>query len=109
MKNIDSESYFDLPYEDKDGKRIIKMPKTFGIEYNIEIRSRIIDSLKETDGDIVLDMEKTEFIDSSAISVIIMIFNLLRDDERKLIIINTYGMVKEALDMTKISNVIDIT
>ncbi len=109
MEDNNGKRLLDLPYEDINGDRIIKMPHIFDLEYNIEIKSQLIKFLKETNGDIILDMGKTKLIDSSGISVIIMLFNLLKDDERKLTIINTAGMVKQSLEMAKISNVIDIS
>ncbi|MFW5799797.1 MAG: STAS domain-containing protein [Spirochaetota bacterium] len=98
----------DVKYKDEDDRRIIEMPETFDISNHIYLKGKMIELLKDNDNHIILDMEKTEFIDSSGISIIVMLYNLLKDDERKLYIYNATGMVREALNMSKLYKYIEL-
>lgn len=97
-----------INYRDEDDKRIIEMPQTVDIRHHIEVKGQIINLLKNTDNHIILDMKDTDFIDSSGISIIIMLFNLLGNEERKLFILNADGMVKETLNISKLYKYIEL-
>ncbi len=97
-----------IAFQDEGDKRIIKMPKTIDIKYHIYIKGRVIELLKSTNKHIVIDMEETDFIDSSGISIIIMIYNLLMNEERKLFILNANGNVREAFEIAKLQKYIEI-
>ncbi len=97
-----------IKYTDKNDKRIIYMPTLSNLSDHIQIKGTAIKLLKETNKHIVLDMKDVEFIDSSGVSVIIMLFNLLMNEDRKLYISNANDMVKETINIAKLHKYIDL-
>ncbi len=99
---------FNIKYIDELDKRILYLPSLSDLSDHVRVKGKIIELLKETDKHIVLDMENVEFIDSSGVSIIIMIFNLLMNEDRKLYIINANEMIKETINIAKLHKYIDL-
>ncbi len=91
-----------LNYRDKDGKRYIEMPDEVDIYSHIEVKNCVISIMKETESDIVLDMRKMKRIESSGISVIIILQKLIEDDNRKLFLTNMNDFVREVMECTRV-------
>lgn len=105
---IDKTKTFDIEYKDENNVRIIFLPKKVDINYHILIKGRIIELLKNSNCHIVFDMEKTEFIDSSGISTIVMSFNLLNSENRKLFIANAKEKVKDTISIPELEKFIEV-
>ncbi|TDP01074.1 STAS domain-containing protein [Marinomonas balearica] len=59
-------------------------------------------------GDIVFDLSKVTFIDSSGIGAIVFLFKRLREEERALLITGLNGQPKELMTLLRINRAITI-
>ncbi|ADZ90014.1 STAS domain-containing protein [Marinomonas mediterranea] len=60
------------------------------------------------DGDIVFDLSKVTFIDSSGIGAIVFLFKRLREEERSLVLSGLNGQPKELMTLLRIDRAITI-
>lgn len=92
----------DLDYFDKGDKRVIQLPEKIDVYSHIDIKDEIIFLLKETNNNLVFDMNKMDHIESSGISVIVTIQKLLENDNRKLYLSNLNENIIEVMDYCRI-------
>jgi len=92
----------ELTFSDKEDKRIIYLPEIFDVSVISYLKSELVRIIGETNSNIVIDMKKTTFIDSTGVGTIILILKILMKDKRQLFITNPEGIVRESLEMAKI-------
>ena len=75
-----------------------------------ELKSNIIvmGNAVET-GDLILDLHKVEFADSSGLSALLMAFRLYRDTERTLILSGLNERVEKLLEISRLTDSFTIT
>ncbi len=98
----------DIEYKEEENSYIIFIPKVFDVSNSYKIKDDIININQNKNKDIILDMNKTNFIDSSGIGISIMILKELMKNNKKLYIKNAKGMVKECLEIAKIDKFINL-
>jgi anti-sigma B factor antagonist len=91
-----------LNYFDYENRRFIEMPETIDVYTHIEVKDRVIEILKATDKNLVLDMKDMNFIESSGISVIVTVQKLLENDNRKLYLTNLNKSIMEVMEYCKV-------
>lgn len=74
----------------------------------VEILKPRFDELVQSHSDVVLDLNKTDFIDSSGIGAIVFLFKRLREVNRKLSLVGVHGQPLELLNHLRINKTIDI-
>lgn len=74
----------------------------------VEILKPRFDELVQSHSDVVLDLNKTNFIDSSGIGAIVFLFKRLREVDRKLSLVGVHGQPLELLNHLRINKTIDI-
>lgn len=74
----------------------------------VEILKPRFDVLVQSHSDVVLDLNKTDFIDSSGIGAIVFLFKRLREVNRKLSLVGVHGQPLELLNHLRINKTIDI-
>jgi anti-sigma B factor antagonist len=78
------------------------MPESIDVYTHIEVKDRVIEILKATDKNLVLDMKDMNFIESSGISVIVTVQKLLENDNRKLYLTNLNKSIMEVMEYCKV-------
>ncbi len=91
-----------LEYFDNENNRYIELPENIDVYTHIEVKDEVIDILKKTDKNIVLDMKDMKFIESSGISVIVTVQKLLENDNRKLYLTNINKSIMEVMEFCKV-------
>ncbi|EAR62006.1 STAS domain-containing protein [Neptuniibacter caesariensis] len=74
----------------------------------VEILKPRFDELVQSHSDVVLVLNKTDFIDSSGIGAIVFLFKRLREVNRKLSLVGVHGQPLELLNHLRINKTIDI-
>lgn len=74
----------------------------------VEIMRPKFDALIEADSDVVIDMAKTDFIDSSGIGAVVFLFKRLRTAGKTLSLVGVHGQPLELLQHLRIDQSIQI-
>jgi anti-sigma B factor antagonist len=97
-----------IGFSEEEDRLIIRIPEVFDVSNSYKIKNDILKLIEKHNKNVVFDMSKTTFIDSSGIGIAIMLFKKLSKNNKKLSLRNVSGMVKECLDIAKINKFIDI-
>ncbi len=94
----------------KDNKSLIItiMVKQIDISNMMKLKEKIIEKLDFTFSDIILDLKKVEYIDSSGIGLIVDLYNKIRNKDRNLILKNVSADIKEILGMVNLTRFLKI-
>jgi anti-anti-sigma factor len=74
----------------------------------LPLSSEIQKYLKETDKDIELDFKNVDFVDSSAIALVVKTYRALREQQRKFYVSNLGGRVYRTFDAIRLLKLLDI-
>jgi anti-anti-sigma factor len=80
----------------------------FDFESSDRLRSVLMTVAQEFDGDVVVDLSRTEFLDSIAIGVLLQTWQRLRSVERELVIRAPHERIKRVLEIASISDVVRV-
>ncbi len=94
----------------KDNKSLIItiMVKQIDISNMMKLKEKIIEKLDFTFSDIILDLKKVEYIDSSGIGLIVDLYNKIRNKDKNLILKNVSADIKEILGMVNLTRFLKI-
>jgi anti-sigma B factor antagonist len=73
-----------------------------------EIKSKITELTEQGKNDIIINLKKVSYIDSSGIGVLISSLSSLKKAGGSLKIINVYDSVKKVFELTKLTSFFDI-
>jgi anti-sigma B factor antagonist len=73
-----------------------------------EIKSKISDLMESAKNDIIINLEKVSYIDSSGIGVLISSLSNLKKTGGSLKIINVFASVRKVFELTKLTSFFDI-
>ncbi|MDO4594401.1 MAG: STAS domain-containing protein [Tissierellia bacterium] len=71
--------------------------------YSKEEMIKIIEDLKKYDKDLVFDLEKLEYIDSTGLGQFINVYKMVNEKERDVKIINAKPNIKKLFDITDLT------
>jgi len=94
----------------KDNKSLIItiMVKQIDISNMMKLKEKIIEKLDFTFSDIIFDLKKVEYIDSSGIGLIVDLYNKIRNKDKNLILKNVSADIKEILGMVNLTRFLKI-
>lgn len=74
----------------------------------VEIMRPRFDELVQDSSDVVLDLSKTDFIDSSGVGAIVFLFKRLRALDKKLSLVGVHGQPLELLKHLRINHTLEL-
>jgi ribosomal-protein-alanine N-acetyltransferase len=80
----------------------------FDFESSDRLRSALMTAVQEFDGDVVVDLSRTEFLDSIAIGVLLQAWQRLRSLDRELVIRAPHGRIQRVLEIASIGEVVRV-
>jgi anti-anti-sigma factor len=80
----------------------------FDFESSERLRSALMSVAADFDGDVIVDLSRTEFLDSIAIGVLLQTWQRLRSVERELVIRSPHDRIRRVLQIAAIDEVIRI-
>jgi ribosomal-protein-alanine N-acetyltransferase len=80
----------------------------FDFESSDRLRSALMTAVQEFDGDVVVDLSRTEFLDSIAIGVLLQTWQRLRSLDRELVIRAPHGRIQRVLEIASIGEVVRV-
>jgi anti-sigma B factor antagonist len=80
----------------------------FDFESSERLRSALMTVAQDYEGDVVVDMSGTEFLDSIAIGVLLQTWQRLRSLDRELVIRAPHERIQRVLEIASISDVVRV-
>jgi anti-sigma B factor antagonist len=72
-----------------------------------ELRSRV-DEIVDAKGDVLVDCSELIFADSSGLDTLIRLAQTLREDERRLVLSSVRPMVRRAIEVLQITDLVEL-
>lgn len=80
----------------------------FDFESSDRLRSALMTVAQEFEGDVIVDLSRTEFLDSIAIGVLLQTWQRLRSLDRELVIRSPHERIRRVLQIASISEVVRV-
>ena len=80
----------------------------FDFESSDQLRSALMTVAQDFDGDVIVDMSRTEFLDSIAIGVLLQTWQRLRSLDRELVIRSPHERIQRVLEIASIGEVVRV-
>ena len=94
--------------EELENERVINIIGSFDSFVSADLRKILEDFIASDNRDLVLNLQKTTFLDSSGIGAIVFAFKRLSAQGRKLVIHNINGQPAELTELLRIGKTIPI-
>jgi anti-anti-sigma factor len=92
--------------EQKEGGAVVRLVGWGTLERAGEVQDRMDEVSAQTTGKVVVDLSKLEFASSFVLGAIVKLRNELKGLERPLLIAGAYGVVAEAIETARLSQMI---
>ena len=80
----------------------------FDFESSDRLRSALMAVAQDFDGDVIVDLSRTEFLDSIAIGVLLQTWQRLRSLDRELVIRSPHDRIRRVLEIASIGEVVRV-
>jgi anti-anti-sigma factor len=80
----------------------------FDFESSDRLRSALMTAAQDCDGDVIVDLSRTEFLDSIAIGVLLQTWQRLRSLDREMVIRAPHARIRRVLEIASISEVVRV-
>jgi len=80
----------------------------FDFESSERLRSALMAVAQDFEGDVILDLSRTEFLDSIAIGVLLQMWQRLRSADRELVIRSPHERIQRVLEVASIAEVVRV-
>ena len=80
----------------------------FDFESSDRLRSALMSAAQDSDGDVIVDLSRTEFLDSIAIGVLLQTWQRLRSLDREMVIRSPHERIRRVLEIASISEVVRV-
>ena len=80
----------------------------FDFESSDRLRSALMAVAQDFDGDVIVDLSRTEFLDSIAIGVLLQTWQRLRSLDRELVIRSPHERIRRVLQIASIGEVVRV-
>ena len=87
---------------------IVTLVGEFDFESSDRLRSALMTVAQDFDGDVIVDMSRTEFLDSIAIGVLLQTWQRLRSLDRELVIRSPHERIQRVLEIASIGEVVRV-
>lgn len=94
--------------QDIDGIEVLALPQRVVMANAAEIRKAIIARVESGRRRIVIDLGKTEFMDSSGLSVLISTLKAVRKVNGAVVLLNVSEGVRALIELTRLNEIFDI-
>lgn len=98
---------FNLDYKD-EGELTVFLEGDLDINTVKEFQDKVLKIYKDLDKDLVFDLKKLDYIDSTGLGAIITVFKEVKEKNRKLMIINAKKNIKKLFYITELDSLFEI-
>lgn len=91
-----------------DGNAVVLISGRFDFSTHEEVRRCFDNALKESTKDIHLDLGKVDYLDSSALGLLLVLRDKAKHANRQIVLINVQGLVKQVLDIANFKKLFNI-
>lgn len=98
---------FNLEFEDQDQLTIF-LEGDLDINTVKEFQDGVLNKYKDLDKDIVFDLSKLDYIDSTGLGAIITVFKEVQEKEKKLSVINAKKSIRKLFFITELDSLFEI-
>lgn len=99
---------FNTSIEDKKDYLLLKLIGDLDVYSKQDFKEFTENSLKDIDKDLVIDLEKLDYIDSTGLGMFINIYKEQKDKDRSVKVINPKKNVKKLFKITDLTNIFDM-
>lgn len=99
---------FNTSIEDKKDYLLLKLIGDLDVYSKEDFKEFTENSLKDIDKDLVIDLEKLDYIDSTGLGMFINIYKGQKDKNRSVKVINPKKNVKKLFKITDLTNLFDM-
>lgn len=99
---------FNTSIEDKKHYLLLKLIGDLDVYSKQDFKEFTENSLKDIDKDLVIDLEKLDYIDSTGLGMFINIYKEQKDKDRSVKVINPKKNVKKLFKITDLTNIFDM-
>ncbi len=98
---------FNLDYKNED-KLTVFLEGDLDINTVKEFQDQVLKAYKDLDKDLVFDLVKLDYIDSTGLGAIITVFKEVKEKNRKLSIVNAKKNIKKLFYITELDSLFEI-
>lgn len=91
-----------------DGKAVIKLQGRFDFNAHREFREAVDKSMEGTAREVLVDLSGVDYLDSSALGMLLMLRDKAKTAAREVALTNCSGAVKQVLDIANFSKLFRI-
>lgn len=84
---------------DRDGKTAIVLQGRFDFNVHREFRDVVDQAIKSVPASIVVDLGAVDYLDSSALGMLLMLRDKAKSTGKEVILANAHGSVKQVIDI----------
>lgn len=98
----------DIDSSDRDGVLVVSVSGELDLFAAPELRSRLLDEVRDGRREVVLDLSETTFMDSTALGVIIATLKALQERRGRLVLVNERASIDKTLAITGLDRVLQV-
>lgn len=83
----------------RDGKTVIVLQGRFDFNAHREFREAVDQSIKESPREIVVDLSNVDYLDSSALGMLLMLRDRAKGAAKEVVLANAGGSVRQVIDI----------
>lgn len=92
----------------RDGKTVITLIGRFDFNVHREFREAVDQSVKESAAQIQIDLEGVDYLDSSALGMLLMLRDKAKAAGKEVLLANPRGAVKQVIDIANFGKLFSI-
>jgi len=92
----------------RDGKTVISLTGRFDFNAHREFRETVDQAVKEAPGQIQVDLASVEYLDSSALGMLLMLRDKAKGAGKEVVLANPRGAVKQVIDIANFGKLFSI-
>lgn len=98
---------FNLDYKNEDQLKVF-LEGDLDINTVKEFQDKVLKIYKDLDKDLVFDLKKLDYIDSTGLGAIITVFKEVKEKDKKILIINAKKNIKKLFYITELDSLFEI-
>ena len=98
----------DIAVSERDGVLVVSVSGELDLFAAPELRSRLLDEVRDGRREVVLDLRETTFMDSTALGVIIAALKTLQERHGRLVLVNERASIDKTLAITGLDRVLQV-
>lgn len=98
---------FNLDYKDESELKVF-LEGDLDINIVKEFQDKVLNIYKDLDKDLIFDLKKLDYIDSTGLGAIITVFKEVKEKDRKLKVINAKKNIKKLFYITELDSLFEI-